>query len=76
MRIWDNGCGIDAQVLAAGRVGHWGLVGMRERATRIGGLLKVSSSATKGTEVKLSIPGDIAFQLSPTAPGLRLAKSG
>ena len=76
MRIWDNGCGIGPQVLQSGREGHWGLAGMRERATRIGGLLKISSSATTGTEVQLSIPGDIAFQLSPTAPGLRLAKSG
>ena len=76
MRISDNGCGIGSQVLQSGREGHWGLAGMRERASRIGGLLKISSGATKGTEVQLSIPRDIAFQLSPTAPGLRLAKSG
>jgi len=76
MRISDNGCGIGAQVLQSGREGHWGLAGMQERAMRIGGLLKISSGATTGTEVQLSIPGDIAFQLSPTAPGLRLAKSG
>ncbi len=76
MRISDNGCGIGPQVLQSGREGHWGLAGMRERATRIGGLLNISSSATKGTEVQLSIPGDIVFQLSPTAPGLQLAKSG
>jgi PAS domain S-box-containing protein len=76
MRVRDNGCGIDAQVLAAGRDGHWGLAGMRERATRIGGQLEISSSATTGTEIQLSIPGKIAFQLSPAEPGLRLAKSG
>jgi PAS domain S-box-containing protein len=76
MRISDNGCGIGPLALQSGREGHWGLAGMRERATRIGGLLTISSSATKETEVQLSIPGDIAFQLSPTAPELRLAKSG
>src|SRR4030095_13541851 len=65
MRVRDNGCGIDPHVLHAGREGHWGLAGMRERATRIGGLLKIYSSATAGTEVHLSIPGDIAFQLLP-----------
>ncbi len=54
MRICDNGCGIDPQVLEKGRVGHWGLAGMRERATKIGGLLKISSSAT-GTEIELSL---------------------
>src|SRR5262249_12022854 len=61
MRIRDNGCGIDLQVLDAGREGHWGITGMRERATRIGGLLKISSSATTGTEVQFSIPSDVAF---------------
>ena len=64
MRVRDNGRGIDQQVLYAGRKGHWGLTGMRERATRIGGLLKISSSATGGTEIQLSIPSDVAFQLS------------
>ena len=64
MLVRDNGCGIDPQVLDTGREGHWGLAGMRERATRIGGLLKISSSATAGTEVQLSIPNAVAFQLS------------
>ena len=67
MRVRDNGCGIDPQVLHAGCKGHWGLAGMRERATRIGGLLKISSSATDGTEVRLSVPRDVAFRVSPTA---------
>jgi signal transduction histidine kinase len=56
VRIRDNGRGIDPQVLEQGRDGHWGLAGMRERATRIGGLLKLSSSPAAGTEVQLSIP--------------------
>jgi len=64
MRVRDNGRGIDPQVLDSGRDGHWGLAGMRERATRIGGLLKISSSATAGTEIELSIPSAAAFQLS------------
>jgi PAS domain S-box-containing protein len=61
MRIRDNGSGIDPHVLQAGRDGHWGLLGMRERATRIGGQLEISSSANAGTEVRLSIPNGIAF---------------
>src|SRR5262245_8751963 len=63
MRVRDNGCGIDPQMLHAGREGHWGLAGMRERATRIGGLLKISSSANTGTEIELSLPSAVAFQL-------------
>jgi PAS domain S-box-containing protein len=64
VRIRDGGRGIDPQVLEKGRDGHWGLAGMRERATRIGGLLKILSSATAGTEVELSIPTGIGLRLS------------
>jgi nitrate/nitrite-specific signal transduction histidine kinase len=55
MRIRDNGRGIDPGVLQTGRDGHWGLAGMRERAARIGGLIRVLSSPTVGTEVQLSV---------------------
>jgi signal transduction histidine kinase len=56
MRIRDDGHGIDPNALENGRDGHWGLAGMRERATGIGGLLKISSSPMVGTEIQLSIP--------------------
>lgn len=61
MRVRDDGCGIDPLVVHAGREGHWGLRGMRERAKRIGALLKISSSTADGTEVRLSVPGAVAF---------------
>jgi glucose-6-phosphate-specific signal transduction histidine kinase len=37
---------------------------MRERAARLGGQLNISSAATVGTEIRLSISGDVAFQLA------------
>jgi signal transduction histidine kinase len=64
--IRDNGGGIDTQVLRSGREGHWGLSGMKERTERIGGKLRVLSRAVAGTEVELSVPGQIAFQLPST----------
>jgi ligand-binding sensor domain-containing protein/signal transduction histidine kinase len=64
--VRDDGCGIDPQVLQAGRAGHWGLSGMHERAERIGARLKVRNRAACGTEVELSVPGHIAFELRPT----------
>src|ERR1700685_601190 len=62
MRVGDDGHGIDPQVLDTGRQGHWGLTGMRERAARIGGLLKISSSSSAGTEIQLSVPSGFAVQ--------------
>ncbi len=59
--VRDDGRGIDPQVLEAGRDGHWGLSGMRERAERMGARLKVWSRAGAGTEVELSVPNEIAF---------------
>jgi signal transduction histidine kinase/ligand-binding sensor domain-containing protein len=60
--VRDNGRGIDPQILQAGRDGHWGLSGMRERAEKIGGKLKVWSRLQGGTEINLRIPGRIAFE--------------
>ena len=61
MFVRDDGCGIDPQVLTSGHDEHWGLVGMRERADRIGARFHVFSSATAGTEIELSVPSYVAF---------------
>jgi signal transduction histidine kinase/ligand-binding sensor domain-containing protein len=66
LRIRDDGKGIQAGIVAAGRAGHYGVPGMRERATRIGGKLDVWTGIGAGTEIELSIPGSIAY---PTSPG-------
>ncbi len=63
MRIRDNGQGIDSTVLAQGGLaGHWGLVGMRERAKRIGVRLEIWSREGAGTEVEVSAPWSIAYE--------------
>jgi ligand-binding sensor domain-containing protein/signal transduction histidine kinase len=64
--VRDNGGGIDTQVLHSGRDGHWGLSGMKERTERIGGKLRVLSSAVAGTEVELCVPGQVAFKFPPS----------
>jgi ligand-binding sensor domain-containing protein len=61
LRIRDNGVGIDPDVLDAGKKGHFGLRGMRERSARIRAKLTISSSRNHGTEVTLKIPGDVAY---------------
>jgi signal transduction histidine kinase len=64
LRIRDNGKGIDRTVLEQGmRQGHWGLPGVRERATRIGARLKLWSEPGAGAEAELTIPGRIAYRI-------------
>lgn len=68
VRIRDNGGGIDAAVLdAGGRTGHFGLVGMRERAKKLGAQLEVWSTPGNGTEVDLRVPADVAYRRSQAA---------
>jgi signal transduction histidine kinase len=62
MIVRDDGRGIDQQVLRVGRDNHWGLSGMRERSQRIGAGFKVLSRPGGGTEVEVTVPGQVAFQ--------------
>jgi signal transduction histidine kinase len=63
LRVRDDGAGINHDVLLRGRDGHWGLPGMRERAQKIGGQLKIWSQEGAGTEIELTVPGTIAYPL-------------
>jgi signal transduction histidine kinase len=59
--VRDDGCSIDPQALRSGGDEYSELSGMRERAEKIGALLKVRSHAPTGSEVELSVPGKVAF---------------
>jgi signal transduction histidine kinase len=58
----DDGCGIDPRIAEGGKPGHYGMVGMRERAERMGGTLMVASIAGKGTQLTASVPGRHAYR--------------
>lgn len=58
--VRDNGRGIDPQVLRSEQNSHWGLLGMRERASAIGAQLRIWSRRGAGTEVEITVPTDIA----------------
>jgi|RhiMethySRZTD1v2_1073278.scaffolds.fasta_scaffold06011_5 signal transduction histidine kinase/ligand-binding sensor domain-containing protein len=77
LRIRDDGKGIDPAVLSGeGREGHYGLSGMRERATLTGGTLAVWSEIDSGTEVELRIPARTAFATAQRRSWLsRIAKA-
>jgi len=68
IRVGDNGVGIPAPLISHGKDGHYGLRGMRERAERIGGKLKVISSANSGTEITVVIPGRVIFLRPDKSP--------
>jgi signal transduction histidine kinase len=62
LRVRDDGRGIDPAILSnQGSEGHYGLPGMRERATLMGGKLVVWSEVDAGTEVELRFPARIAY---------------
>jgi signal transduction histidine kinase/ligand-binding sensor domain-containing protein len=73
VRIRDDGRGITPGVLdAGGAPGHFGLLGMRERAKKLGAHIEVWSKPGVGTEVDLRVPADVAYKRSPAAArGLR-----
>ena len=62
LRVRDDGKGIDPAILSRQSTeGHYGLPGMRERATVIGGKLTVWSEVDAGTEVELWVPASAAY---------------
>ena len=61
LTVRDDGCGLDQAILERGRDGHWGLIGMRERAQKIGAQLNIWSRSCAGTEVELTIPAKVAY---------------
>ena len=64
MRVRDDGKGIDEAIRGHERRGHFGLLGMRERAEAVGGTLYVRSEMSPGTAVDLTIPAAAAYTTS------------
>jgi signal transduction histidine kinase/ligand-binding sensor domain-containing protein len=56
LRIRDNGRGFETPDVFSTRGGHFGLIGMRERAERLGGELRLASNPGEGTEVEVTVP--------------------
>jgi ligand-binding sensor domain-containing protein/two-component sensor histidine kinase len=56
LRVRDDGRGFDPESLNPSASGHYGLIGMRERAERIGGQLTLHSRPGEGTEMLVEVP--------------------
>ena len=55
IEISDNGIGFDVGLIGK-EDGHYGLIGLRERARLCGGTFNVESSPGNGTSIRLSLP--------------------
>jgi NarL family two-component system sensor histidine kinase YdfH len=55
LEVGDDGAGFDPEK-TVGRSGHYGLLGMTERARLAGGILEIISTTGKGSLLKLTIP--------------------
>jgi signal transduction histidine kinase len=60
--VRDSGQGFDPELLNDGKPGHFGIMGMRERASNLGGRLSLNSSNGQGTCLKLIVPGKVVFR--------------
>jgi signal transduction histidine kinase/ligand-binding sensor domain-containing protein len=85
LAVRDDGVGLSPAVLARGnRPGHFGLVGMRERAERMGAKIAFASRAGAGLEIAMELPAHAAYRdyvgrlvdrVSGLLPGRRDARS-
>ena len=69
VEVTDDGRGLPESAAAIAdtpvHAGHWGLIGMRERAILIAARLTISSEKDQGTHVRLVVP----YQARAGAPG-------
>ncbi|MEW6306628.1 MAG: sensor histidine kinase [Verrucomicrobiota bacterium] len=55
LRVEDDGCGFIAEQVPSYDAGHFGLVGMRERAKKIGAGFELRSAPGRGTRIEISL---------------------
>lgn len=56
LRITDNGQGFDPTASTHGTPGHFGCMGIRERARKVGAEVRWASAVGKGTAVEIQLP--------------------
>jgi signal transduction histidine kinase len=72
LRIGDDGRGLDVLTDTRGKTGHFGCVGIRERARRLGAQVSWRSTPGEGTTVEVELP----LQSTATLPATPSRKAG
>jgi len=67
--VVDDGRGFTVEPDFRSYAGHWGLVGMQERAEQIGASLLVQSAPNLGTTVMLELPLPVSRAKRPLVTG-------
>ncbi|HEY9127556.1 MAG TPA: two-component regulator propeller domain-containing protein [Acidobacteriaceae bacterium] len=68
LRCTDNGCGIAGDLAYANKKeGHWGIIGMRERARTLNCRLEIESQPGVGTSIAITIPARRAYAAPPSS---------
>jgi len=65
LQVKDNGIGFDRERVVGPTEGHFGLLGMSERARRLGGVFVIVSQPGKGTTLRVEIPLDSLPETQP-----------
>jgi signal transduction histidine kinase len=56
LSVIDDGQGFDLEAVQRNMIGHFGLLGMKERAQSLGGCLNIQTQPQQGTRVELMVP--------------------
>jgi signal transduction histidine kinase len=56
VRVEDDGCGFDLTQIDGSERSAWGIIGMEERASLLGGSFTITSNPGQGTQVEIVIP--------------------
>jgi signal transduction histidine kinase len=59
LRLEDDGHGFATDAFDAGRNGHFGLLGAKERAEKLGGQLEFRSAPGQGAVIQIEVPYDL-----------------
>jgi signal transduction histidine kinase len=54
--VEDDGMGFDAKIVMSGAQGGLGLLGIRERATHLGGTVRLETIGERGARVTVELP--------------------
>jgi signal transduction histidine kinase len=67
--VQDDGCGLGHKAQDADG-GHFGLLGIRERVDKLGGVLEIDGERGAGTRLAVTVPGRRHASSDPVAPHL------